>query len=173
MITIPRPSPDDVSSYHLQYIAQVPEGDPLAFLETQRDQLSNLLSSLEEAQGNFRYAPGKWSLKEVLGHISDTERIFAFRLLCIARGETQSLPGFEQDDFVLAAHFDSRSLADLLSEFLDIRRASLSLLKSLDAEAIARSGIANNAPLRVATLAYLIPGHAEHHLSVIKAHYLQ
>ena len=172
MLAIPRPAPESLSPGVAQYVAQVPEGDLLAFLETQTDQFDHVISALDEARGGHRYAPGKWSLKEVLGHINDTERICAYRLLCIARGEAQSLPGFEQDDYVASGHFDQRSLGDLLAEFLDIRRASLSLLKSLDEAALHRSGTANGRPYTVAGLAYLLAGHAQHHFSVLTSRYL-
>jgi len=173
MSLIARPSIASLKPGFASYVEAVPDGDLLAFLESQRDRLSALFSSLDEAKGGHRYAPGKWSLKEVLGHVSDTERILAYRLLCIARGEKQSLPGFEENDYVEAAAFDRRSLANLLAEFLDIRRASLSLIRSLEPEVFDRTGIANQNPLTVATIAYVLAGHAEHHLSVVKERYLR
>lgn len=172
MIPIPRPSLENVSPQHAGYISQVPEGDLVAILEQQEGRIAGRLSALEEARGNHRYEPGKWSLKEVIGHVNDTERIFGYRLLCFARGETQSLPGFEQDDYVVAGAFDARSLADLVEEFKAIRRSSLALLRSLDAQALGRSGVANNKSLGVPGLAYLLAGHAEHHFTVIQKRYL-
>jgi hypothetical protein len=172
MIPIPRPSSDSISPHHAGYISQVPEGDLVSFLEEQENRFTRCLSALEETQGDHRYEPGKWSLKEVLGHMNDTERIFCYRLLSFARGESQSLPGFEQDDYVASGRFHARSLSDLVEEFRAIRHSSLALLKSLDAQALDRSGVANNKPLSVRGLAYLIAGHAEHHFGVIQKRYL-
>lgn len=154
------------------YITTVPEVDLLVFLETQRNEVAGLLSPLDESKGDYRYAEGKWSLKEVLGHMNDTERVMAYRLLCFARKEPQSLPGFEQDGYVEAANFSRRRLTDLLAEFLDIRNSSLSLIRSLEPDVFAWTGTANNSPVTVGALSYLIAGHVEHHLSVIKERYL-
>ncbi len=120
-----RPQPDEYGRAHENYIALVPDGNLLEILESQGRELQTMLGGLSEAQANFRYAPGKWSVKQVLGHITDSERIFAYRALCIGRGDTTAQPGFEQDDYVKGANFDARTLRDLLAEFVAVRVATL------------------------------------------------
>jgi hypothetical protein len=172
MNPIARPSLPDLSPGYAQYIAAVPDCDLIPFLEAQRNGITALLSPIEDAKGDHRYASGKWSIKELLGHMNDTERIMAYRLLCVARRESQFLPGFEQDDYVNAANFSRRRITGLLAEFLDIRNATLSLLRSLEPEVFERTGVVNKSPVNVAALAYVIAGHAEHHLHVLKERYL-
>jgi uncharacterized damage-inducible protein DinB len=170
-LAIARPEPGEYAPYYEKYIALVAGEDILTILDQQRRQTMLLLSSRDEEDGNFRYAPGKWSAKEVLGHVCDTERIFAYRALRIARGDSTPLPGFEQDDYVRNGPFENRSLSDLVEEFIAVRRATLSLLRDLDEPAWMRRGIASNNEVTVRALAYMIAGHELHHRKILEEKY--
>ena len=169
--TVDRPATSEYAPYYAGYIARVPEGDVLAILETQIDDTLSFLRTQGEAWAATRYVPGKWSVKEIIGHLSDTERIMSYRALRIARGDRTPLPGYEQDDYVRAAHFDRRPLADLLEEFAAVRAATVRLFRGLDADAWRRSGIANNLEVSVRALAYIIAGHERHHLEILRTRY--
>ncbi len=131
-----------------------------------------ILSSLGERQGNYRYAPDKWSVKEVLGHVIDTERIFAYRALRIARNDKTPIEGFEQDDYVRAALSGNRTLAGLIEEFSAVRHAGLLLFRSFDPEAWVRKGIASQKEISVRALVYVIAGHELHHRKILQEKYL-
>lgn len=126
---------------------------------------------MDESDADATYAPGKWSIKEVAGHIVDTERIMAYRLLRIARGDSTPLPGFEQDDYVRDGNFASRTLANLIEEFRLVRAATLALLQGLDGEALVRRGLADGKPVSARALAYIIAGHERHHLDILQQRY--
>lgn len=166
-----RPDSEEYSPYFTGYISQVPEGDYLSFIHSQLDAVVDLFSPISDEQGFYRYEPGKWSLKEVLGHMTDTERIMSYRMLRIARGDTTNLPGFDQDLFIDNASFDELSMKDLLNDFQAARQATFSLLKTISEEAWSRKGIANNNEISARALAYVIAGHAQHHLVVIQQKY--
>lgn len=170
-ITIPRPAADEYDPYYAKYISLVPDGDLIKILSAQIEETSNLLKAVAESKAGFRYAPGKWSIKEVVGHLSDTERIFSYRALRIGRGDTTPLPGFEQDDYVRAANFDARLLTDLVNEFRAVRQATITLLKSFDEDALRRRGVASDKPISVRALAYNIAGHELHHLEILRTKY--
>lgn len=170
-LTIPRPQPGEYATYYDRYIALVKGEDILNILDQQRRQTMLLLSGRDEEDGNFRYAPGKWSAKEVLGHLCDTERIFAYRALRIARGDSTPLAGFEQDDYVRNGPFATRPMSDLVEEFIAVRRATLSLLRSLDEAAWMRRGVASNNEVTVRALAYMIAGHELHHRNILETKY--
>lgn len=172
MMTQNRPEPGEYAAYYEKYIAGVPQGELLAILETQLHDWKQLLSKLTERDAEFRYAPGKWTVKEVLGHISDSERIFAYRALRIARGDQTPLSGFEQDDYVREGNFSARSLAEVLEEFSSVRAASLSLLRALPASAGLRRGTANQKEVSVRAIAYMIAGHDRHHRKIFEELYL-
>jgi hypothetical protein len=172
MNRIPRPSTHEYAPFYARYIEKVPEGDLPGLLEDQARELNALLRNLEEAKALHRYAPGKWSIKETLGHLADGERILAYRLLRIARGDATPLPGYEEDDYVKAADFDRRSLADLLEDFQAIRGTTIRLLRSLGDEAFSRVGSANGNPFTAAALAHIIFGHVAHHIAILKERYL-
>jgi len=138
-----RPQTGDYAAYYTKYIALVPAGDFLETLASQLRDTSALLSPLADSEGDFRYAPGKWSIKETLGHVNDAERIFSYRMLRIARGDQAPLPGFEQDDYVKTGNFSARRLSDLLAEFTSIRQATIALVRSLDTAAWLRRGVAS------------------------------
>jgi hypothetical protein len=166
-----RPRPDEHNPYYSRYISLVPEGDIVATLRRQADETKALLRKLTEDQGNYRYAPDKWSVKEMLGHLADTERVFGYRALSIARNDKTPLPGFEQDDYVRFGSFAQRSLADIVDDFVAVRQSSLSLFGHLDETAWGRSGTANNSPISVRAIAFLIAGHELHHRNVLKEKY--
>jgi len=167
-----RPQPGEHAPYFSRYIDLVPEEAVVAALEAQGREIAALLSPLGEEKASFRYAPEKWSVKQVLGHVTDAERIFDYRLLSIARGETKSLPGFDENDYMRGANFDQRSFADLLDDFDATRRATLTLLRGLADEAWTRSGTANENKTSVRAIAYMVAGHARHHLGVLRSRYL-
>ena len=170
-MTKPRPAPGDYAPYAEQYIVLVTGDDVLDALKTQLKQTTMFFSGRSERDGNFRYAPDKWSVKEVLGHVADTERIFAYRALRIARGDQTPLSGFEQDDYVRGARFGARPLADVVEEYSDVRQASLALFGSLDDGAWLRRGVANGNPVTVLALAYLMAGHELHHRKILEERY--
>jgi uncharacterized damage-inducible protein DinB len=169
---IARPAGDEYAPYYGTYISKVPDGDVHALLESQLADTLALIRSLPESRGQHRYAPDKWSIKEVLGHVIDAERIFGYRALRIGRGDTTPLPGFEQNDYVPVAHFDRRTLKDLADELAAVRQSTIQLFQHLDAEALVRRGTASGNPVSVRAIAYIILGHERHHVGVLKAKYL-
>ena len=168
-----RPQPGEYAPYYEKYLSQIESNDIFSTLDDQRRQMLLLLSGRTEADGDLRYAPDKWSLKEVLGHINDTERIMAYRALRIARGDSTPLPGFEQDDYVRNGPFSDRSLADLIEDYIAVRRATITLFRNLDEAAFARRGVANKNDVTVRALAYIIAGHELHHRRIIEEKYLK
>src|SRR5215813_1837221 len=166
-----RPASTEYAPYYGTYISLVTTDDILGALESQQLQTSQLLAPRTERDGNFRYAPGKWSIKEVVGHLSDSERIFSYRALRIARGDQTPLPGFEQDDYIKNGNFAEQSLADLVQEYGLVRVATLALLRSFNAEAWVRRGTASDKPVTVRALAFIIAGHELHHRELLKERY--
>jgi uncharacterized damage-inducible protein DinB len=169
--TIARPQAGEYTPYYDRYISLISGEDILHTLDQQRREMLLLLSGRDDEDGDIRYAPEKWSAKEVLGHICDTERIFAYRALRIARADATPLEGFEQDDYVRNGPFAQRPLADLVEEFIAVRRATLSLLRNLDEMAWARRGIANKNEVTVRALAYITAGHELHHRRILEEKY--
>jgi hypothetical protein len=168
---IARPEPGEYAPYYDRYISLVPGSDILGALDSQRRQMMLLLSGRDESDGDFRYAPDKWSAKEVLGHVCDTERIMSYRALRIARGDRTPIEGFEQDDYVRNSPFGQRPLAEVIEDYIAVRRATLTLLRNLDDAAWARRGIANKNEISVRALAYLIAGHELHHRRILEEKY--
>jgi uncharacterized damage-inducible protein DinB len=171
-MTQKRPQQGDYALYYEKYVALVPSGDFLEILRSQLQELIQLLSPLSEHQAEFRYAPGKWSIKEVIGHVSDAERIFAYRLLRIARGDQTPLASFEQDGYITNGNFSARILPDLLQEFSAVREATICLIRSLDDAAWLRRGTASQKEVSVLALAFIIAGHDRHHRIILGKHYL-
>lgn len=167
-----KPATDEHAPYYEKYISLVPSGDILETMRGQLDETLALLLSLTEEQAESRYAPDKWSIKEVVGHIIDTERVFGARAFRFARGDKQPLPGFDQDDYARTANFHERQLSDICEEFEHVRRANLSLFGSLSEEAWLRRGVANDNEVSVRALAYIMAGHERHHVQIIKERYL-
>ena len=170
---IQRPDDTEYVSHFGRYVNLVPEGDILITLARQNEATMALLRGLSESQGGFRYAPGKWSIKELVAHVSDAERIFADRALRFARADQTPLPGFEENDYVRTGSFDSFHLADIVTGFENVRRATLSLFKLMSKEATTRRGKANNAEVSVRALAYIIAGHELHHMNILRTRYLE
>jgi uncharacterized damage-inducible protein DinB len=170
-LAIARPQPGEYAPYYERYISLVQGENILDTLDQQRRQTMLLLSCRDEEDGDFRYAPDKWSAKEVLGHVCDTERIFAYHALRIARADATPLEGFEQDDYVLNGPFAQRPLSDLVEDFIAVRRATLSLLRDLDETAWSRRGVANKNEVTVRALAYIIAGHELHHRRILEEKY--
>ena len=171
-MTQKRPEKGDYAVYFEKYIALVPGGDFLEILKEQHEELIRRLTPLNEDQANFRYAPDKWSIKEIIGHISDAERVFAYRLLCIARGDQTPLPSFEQDDYIRTANFSARTLKDILHEFSVVREASVALIRSLDDAAWQRRGVASQKEITAQALVFIIAGHERHHGIILGERYL-
>ena len=166
-----RPQPDEYIGYFGRYVDLVPDGDIAALLESQGSATQKMLASIGEEKGGYRYAPDKWSIKEVIGHVTDAERVFAYRLLAIARGEKQSLPGFEEKDYVEGANFDALSLAELAQGLATTRSATLALIRSLGEEAWDHRGLANNNPISARALAWVTAGHERHHVNILRERY--
>jgi hypothetical protein len=154
-----------------KYINAAPEGDPVQLLKDQEQDLLSLYGSFSEEQSLYRYDEGKWSLKEVLGHINDTERIMSYRLLYAARGDKTPLPR-HQDIYVNGTSFDRRPLAELIAEFRTIRAASLSLVQGLNEDELRRAGVVHNAATTAVAIAYFIIGHTLHHLNIVREKYV-
>lgn len=172
-LTIDKPDKTEYLPYYDRYISLVPEGDILALLSKQCEATMALLKSIPESQANFRYAPDKWSIKELVGHVIDTERIFAYRALRFARDDKTPLSGFEQDDYIRSASFDDCPLGELSSEFESVRQSNLFLFRHLNGEAWLRRGVASESEVSVRALAYIIAGHELHHREILRSRYLQ
>jgi hypothetical protein len=167
-----RPTASDYAPPHASYVALVAdEEEILTAMERQSSETQKLLSSLDEARGSYRYAPEKWSVKEVLGHVADSERILGYRALAVARGEAHPLPGYDENEYVRNASFESWKLGDLAEVYALARRANIVFFKNLQAEAWERRGTANGYPVSVRGLAYVIVGHERHHLKVLREKY--
>ena len=168
---LPRPAAGEYGEFYSNYIAQVPDGDLLKFFEMQLREVRALLSSIAEGRGGFRYAEGKWSIKEVIGHLSDAERIFAYRALCFARKETAPLPSFDENAYAAAGDFDRRTMASIIDELVHARNSSIALFRTFTAETGARIGTASGKQMSVRALGWVIAGHAAHHVKVLKERY--
>ena len=166
-----RPQPTEYAEYYANYISKVPGSDILSVLESQRLQMLQLFSGRSERDGSFRYAAGKWTVKEVLGHITDTERIFTYRALRFARGDQTPLSGFEQNDYVRSGAFSERTLAVLAEEFGAVRSASIALFRSFNDEAWTRRGMADQKEVTVRALAFITAGHQMHHRMILEERY--
>ncbi len=165
------PQHDEYSDFHRGYVAAVEsERDGLALLERQMWTIENM-HQLTPAQSSRRYADGKWSIKEVIGHLSDTERVLSYRLLCIARGDQTPLPGFDENAYVVVAQADGRELGSLVQELVAVRAATLALVRSLDEAALARRGIVKDSAFTPRGLVFIIAGHFAHHMNVLRDRY--
>jgi hypothetical protein len=168
-----RPDKTEYAEFYKNYIARVPEVPILDFLSKQIGDYRQLLVGVSEDAAGAAPAPGKWSIKQVLGHLCDTERVITYRALRFARGDAGELRGFEQDDYVREAQSDSRTVDDLLTELESIRKATIALLGSLPSQAQTRSGIANGNPVTVRAMAFIAAGHAQHHFDALKAGFMK
>ena len=172
-LIIERPKLGEYNPYYDRYISLIPGSDIIGTLEKQLPKTIALLSGRSEEEGNFRYQPGKWSVKEVIGHMNDTERVMAYRALRIARCDKTPLAGFEQDDFVRDGPFAELSLGSLVEEFQTVRAATLSLLRTFRPQDWTRRGKASDHEITVRALAYIIAGHEVHHRNILLERYLK
>jgi DinB superfamily len=168
---IARPQLGEHDPYYSRYIDLVPDGDLLTLLDAQHRTTQSMLASLTVQQARHRYAEGKWSVTEVIGHLADTERIFSYRALRFARGDETPLAGYDENAYTPAGRFDERSLGDVAGEFAAVRAATIAFLRGLTSDAYERSGVANGCPVSVRALAYIIAGHERHHVQVLKTRY--
>ena len=166
------PAASEHDPYYSRYIERVEGNQVSLILRQQRAEILEILNGLSEEQAGFRYAPEKWSIKEVIGHLIDTERVFVYRALCCARGEKQPQPGFEQDDYVAEGRFDQRSVASLVAEYESVRGATLAFFEGLDPADFECTGVANDATISVRALVFILAGHESHHLSILRERYL-
>jgi uncharacterized damage-inducible protein DinB len=169
---IARPQNDEYVPYYDKYISLVPDGDLVETLRAQIAETLSLLRTIAEERASHRYAPGKWSIKQVVGHMADVERVMTYRALRIARADATPLPGFDENAYVPAANFEARPLASLAHEFAEVRRATVAFLETLEPDAAARRGSANNNEISARALAYIIAGHERHHVKILKERYL-
>lgn len=170
--TLSRPQPGEYAPYYEKYISLVQSSDIVATLDEQRRETLLLLSGRTEDEGNHRYADDKWSVKEVLGHVNDAERVFAYRALRISRNDQTNIEGFEQDDYVKFGPFAKRTIEDLVEDYIAVRRATLTLFRNLYQDAWKRRGVANKNEVTVRALAYIIAGHEIHHRAILREKYL-
>jgi DinB family protein len=166
-----RPELDEYAPFYAGYVSLVPESDALAVLAAQPAELRTLAAAIPEERETHRYAPGKWSVREVFGHLTDGERVFGYRAFCISRGDKASLPGFDEKEYIAGSDYDERPLAELAFDFTALRGSNLAVLRRLDAEVWGRSGIANGTPVTVRALAFIMAGHVRHHLGVLRTRY--
>lgn len=171
-MSLTHPPTGEYAEHFAHYISEAGDGDILARLDGQIEEISSIYEGLTEARGAFRYAPGKWTLKDLLQHLSDAERIFAYRCLRIGRGDTTPLPGFDEDLYAAAAHADGHTVADLLNDWRAARVASLTLFRSLTPEDWLRQGTSSGRTLSARCIPYICAGHTAHHLAVIRGRYL-
>lgn len=166
------PDPAEYAPYYHRYVSLVPAGQCLTMLHGQVGELDTMLSGLTDAQGMYAYAPGKWTLKEVIGHVADTERVFGFRALHIARGDAHPLPSFEQDTWAPNGAFNTQPLPLVFGQWKTARMSNLAVIEGLPEEALGRSGIVSGNPATVRALIHMLAGHVQYHIAHMKAHYL-
>jgi hypothetical protein len=167
-----RPSQSEFAPYYGTYVDAMPDGDVVAALEKQGEETFALFSGLSEKDGAYRYAPDKWTIRDLVQHLSDSERVFAYRALRFARGDETPLPGFDQNPWAVAARADRRPLRGMAEELRDIRRTTLALVRSFDGDMLGRSGVASGNLVSVRALVWVIAGHERHHLTVLRERYL-
>lgn len=170
-IKVKRPTKNDYAPFYDGYINNV-NGDVISVLEKQLLTTNVFLNSISEEKSNFRYAEGKWSIKELVGHLIDTERVMAFRALSISRGEKQSLPGFDENEYIKSSNYSDRKFSDLVDELRLVREANLSMFKNFSEEMLNKRGVANNTRVTVLAILFIIAGHEAHHIKILKERYL-
>ena len=170
-MNLARPQATEFAPFYAGYVARVPEDDVLSVLQKQQDEIRQLARALPAVRESFRYAEGKWSIREVLGHLIDGERVFGYRAFCFSRGEQAPLPSFDEGQYVAEAGADRIPAAELGDEFASVRAANLAFLRRLSAAEGARLGTASGAPISVRALAYVMVGHPRHHVAVLRERY--
>ena len=168
-----RPNETEYASYYKKYIDTVEGDDIIRVLDTQINEIIEFIRIIPEERKAYSYGAGKWTIAEVLGHINDTERIMAFRALWFARNEPAPLPGFEQDNFIKNSNFNNRTLKNFADEFIHLRKSNNILFRSFDEEALHRLGVSNNKNVSVLALLFIIAGHLNHHIKILKERYLK
>jgi len=169
---IGRPEPNEAAPHFHHYINLVPGDDPLTVIESQLAGTASLLAGISEEASLHRYQPDKWSIRQLLNHVTDNERAFAFRTLWFARGFTVPLPGYDQNIAAACAGADGIPWSEHLREFEDVRGATISLFRNMPPEGWTRSGVASGNPVTVRAMAYIIPGHLTHHIDILRERYL-
>jgi hypothetical protein len=168
-----RPAENEYAPDYQSYVDQVTENDVIAVLRGELDDLDVLLDRVPADKETYAYAEGKWTIRQLVGHLIDGERVFGYRALCIARGEKQNLPGFEQDEYLQTSPYNHIDLEDLLSEMRLVRLSNIAMFRSLDEAAWNRVGVANNNEVTVRALAFIMAGHVRHHMNVLRERYLE
>ena len=171
LTTLSRPAADEFLPYYARYIDLVPEGNLVDLLAEQQPDTLRMLRRVDDERGLYAYAPGKWTIKEVIGHLSDTERVFSYRALRFARGDAQPVAGFDENAYVPAGRFNERPIKDLIDEFQAIRAATVHVFRYLSEDELARRGIANGNPISVRALGYVVAGHERHHAKLLRERY--
>ena len=167
-----RPAENEYLSYYNNYIKLVPQGNIVALMEKQNTQFCEYLAQVSEEKAGYRYAEGKWSLKEVIGHLIDVELIFLYRALRVSRNDQTLIPGFEQDDYVANGNYDEQDLSSLVEQFFHVRRSSVSLFKSFKDAMWTNTGNANGHTISTRAIAFIMVGHVIHHMQIIQKRYL-
>lgn len=170
-MTLSRPAADEYLAYYERYISLVPDGNLIDLLVEQQRDTMRTLRPVDDERGLHAYAEGKWTIKEVIGHLSDAERIFAYRALRFARGDAQPLAGFDENAYAPAGRFNERPIRDLADEFQAIRASTVHLFRHLNEEEMARRGLANGNAISVRALGYVIAGHERHHVTLLRERY--
>jgi hypothetical protein len=170
-LTIARPAESEFAEYYQRYVRQVPDGNLLAGLEQQGRDTVTLLRGVDEKKSQFRYADGKWTIREVVGHLIDTERVFAYRALSFARGDHTALPSFDENEWARTSNAGRRALSELIAEFEAVRTATLAMFRGFSDGEFAREGVASNNPITVRALAYIVAGHERHHVKILRERY--
>jgi hypothetical protein len=167
-----RPDKTEYAEYYDRYVSQVPDGDVIETMRAQRQAILDLLGGVPPAKADSRYAPGKWTLKEVVGHVLDVEWVFTYRALSFARRDASPLPGIDQEEFVAGANFSARALPEMAQEYHHLRSANILLFDSFDETVLDRGGVASDCRLTVRAILYIIAGHERHHMNVLRERYL-
>lgn len=163
---------EDYAAYYRPYMEGLPSSDILPFLELQMEDVMQFLRTIPEDKWNYAYAPGKWTIREVLGHVADSEIIFGYRALSFARGEQQSLPGYEENDYVREGRFNQLSYQEIIQIWLKSRELNLVLFESIDETGWNQTGIANGNTMKAGAVPFIIAGHVRHHMRIVKERYL-
>lgn len=168
-----RPKADEHVPYYSTYIDRVPDGDIIEMLDRQNPETLAFLRGIPEARIDYRYAPEKWSIRQMVGHLVDGERVFQYRAWRFSRADQTPVPGFEENDYVANAPFEKVSMNDLIDELEHMRRATVHMFKNMDEEALSRRGTANGAGVSVRAIAWIMAGHIDHHMQVLRDRYLK
>jgi len=168
-----RPNRDEYASYYHTYVETVPDGDIIKTLHKQIAEMGKLFKNVSKKQSLFRYAPEKWSVREVLGHIIDAERIFSYRTLCFARNDMKEFHGFDENEYISKSNYNEIKLSELIDEFSELRNSNVIMFRNFSDEMWLRTGRANNNSFTVRAMAYIMVGHVNHHIGVLKDRYLK